>query len=151
MDSVGIFSKRLPFTTANTIVKTFRHAISLDERRAKFKANLWNRPTQKEMDDMKGVSGHLPQNTPKHAPTTDAKVDPKSFLKEKFRKRTEEDEEYKELNALERVHSEKREKPTDVEEVWFSVRNRTFLLLLGPSHLVFHLFRDATAVRSRKI
>ncbi|KAF5321153.1 hypothetical protein D9619_001336 [Psilocybe cf. subviscida] len=120
VDSVGIFSKRLPFTTANTIVKTFRHAISLDERRAKFKANLWNRPTQKEMDDMKGVSGHLPQNTPKHAPTTDAKVDPKSFLKEKFRKRTEEDEEYKELNALERVHSEKREKPTDVEEVWFS-------------------------------
>lgn len=37
-DSVGIIPKRLPFTTSNTIVRTFRHAISLDERRTKFKA-----------------------------------------------------------------------------------------------------------------
>jgi uncharacterized protein (DUF2235 family) len=29
-------------------VKTFRHALSLDERRAKFKPNLWNRPNEKE-------------------------------------------------------------------------------------------------------
>ncbi|KAG5351898.1 hypothetical protein C0989_004619 [Termitomyces sp. Mn162] len=29
-------------------VKTFRHAIALDERRAKFKANLWNRPNDHE-------------------------------------------------------------------------------------------------------
>lgn len=27
---------------------TFRHAVSLDERRAKFKANLWNRPERHE-------------------------------------------------------------------------------------------------------
>ncbi|KAG6896289.1 hypothetical protein C0992_009314 [Termitomyces sp. T32_za158] len=46
VDSVGLIPKRLPFTTSNTMVKTFRHAIALDERRAKFKANLWNRPTQ---------------------------------------------------------------------------------------------------------
>lgn len=48
MDSVGLVPKRLPFTTSNTIVRTFRHAVSLDERRAKFKANLWNRPTEDE-------------------------------------------------------------------------------------------------------
>ena len=48
MDSVGLFPKRLPFTTSNTIVRTFRHAVSLDERRAKFKANLWNRPKADE-------------------------------------------------------------------------------------------------------
>jgi hypothetical protein len=29
-------------------VRTFRHALSLDERRAKFKANLWNRPSAEE-------------------------------------------------------------------------------------------------------
>jgi len=29
-------------------VRTFRHAVALDERRAKFKANLWNRPNAKE-------------------------------------------------------------------------------------------------------
>ncbi|EEB90055.1 hypothetical protein MPER_11791, partial [Moniliophthora perniciosa FA553] len=48
VDSVGLVPKRLPFTTSNTILRTFRHAVSLDERRAKFKANLWNRPTAKE-------------------------------------------------------------------------------------------------------
>ena len=29
-------------------MRTFRHAVSLDERRAKFKANLWNRPSAEE-------------------------------------------------------------------------------------------------------
>ncbi|KAG6904771.1 hypothetical protein DXG01_007302, partial [Tephrocybe rancida] len=48
VNSVGIFPKRLPFTTSNTIVRTFRHAIALDERRAKFKPNLWNRPNNDE-------------------------------------------------------------------------------------------------------
>jgi uncharacterized protein (DUF2235 family) len=48
VDSVGFIPKRLPFTTSNTIVRTFRHAVSLDERRAKFKMNLWNRPTEEE-------------------------------------------------------------------------------------------------------
>ncbi|KAF8625955.1 hypothetical protein AX17_006680 [Amanita inopinata Kibby_2008] len=48
VDSVGLIPKRLPFTTSNTIVRTFRHAISLDEHRAKFKANFWNRPTDDE-------------------------------------------------------------------------------------------------------
>ncbi|KAF8889443.1 hypothetical protein CPB84DRAFT_1448736 [Gymnopilus junonius] len=46
--SVGLIPRRLPFTTSNTVVKTFRHAVSLDERRAKFKANLWNRPNEIE-------------------------------------------------------------------------------------------------------
>ncbi|KAJ7198419.1 hypothetical protein B0H12DRAFT_1244840 [Mycena haematopus] len=48
VNSVGLVPKRLPFTTSNTIVRTFRHAVSLDERRTKFKPNLWNRPNEKE-------------------------------------------------------------------------------------------------------
>ena len=48
VSSVGLVPRRLPFTTSNTVVHTFRHAVSLDERRAKFKANLWNRPQKKE-------------------------------------------------------------------------------------------------------
>jgi uncharacterized protein (DUF2235 family) len=44
VNSVGLIPRRLPFTTSNKVVKTFRHAVALDERRAKFKANLWNRP-----------------------------------------------------------------------------------------------------------
>lgn len=38
----------MPFTTSNTCVRVFRHAISLDERRAKFKQNTWNRPEPSE-------------------------------------------------------------------------------------------------------
>ncbi|KAJ3510247.1 hypothetical protein NLJ89_g4791 [Agrocybe chaxingu] len=48
VSSVGLIPRRLPFTTSNTVVRTFRHAIALDERRAKFKANLWNRPNDNE-------------------------------------------------------------------------------------------------------
>jgi uncharacterized protein (DUF2235 family) len=48
VDSVGLIPKELPFTKDNTIVCTFRHAISLDEHRAKFKANHWHRPTAED-------------------------------------------------------------------------------------------------------
>ncbi|PIL22453.1 hypothetical protein GSI_15141 [Ganoderma sinense ZZ0214-1] len=41
--SVGvIMSPSLPFTTANTTIKTFRHALSLDEHRVKFQPNLYH-------------------------------------------------------------------------------------------------------------
>ena len=48
VNSVGLIPRRLPFATSNTIVGTFRHAVSLDERRAKFKANLCNRHQKHE-------------------------------------------------------------------------------------------------------
>ncbi|KAI0030542.1 hypothetical protein K488DRAFT_53987 [Vararia minispora EC-137] len=45
--SVGLFSgKTLPFVTTNTTIKTFRHAMALDERRAKFRANYYHRPVE---------------------------------------------------------------------------------------------------------
>ena len=48
MDSVGIFPRHVPFTKKNTCVKTFRHAISLDEHRVKFKANLFDKAVTSE-------------------------------------------------------------------------------------------------------
>ena len=48
MCSVGTIPHRLPFVASNTAIRTFRHALSLDERRAKFKANHYNRPTAHE-------------------------------------------------------------------------------------------------------
>ncbi|CUA77721.1 putative protein YEL023C [Saccharomyces cerevisiae S288c] [Rhizoctonia solani] len=43
VSSVGVLVPRhLPFTKSNPIVKTFRHAVSLDERRAKFRHHLWH-------------------------------------------------------------------------------------------------------------
>ncbi|KAG5649691.1 hypothetical protein H0H81_002474, partial [Sphagnurus paluster] len=125
VDSVGLFPKRLPFTTSNTIVRTFRHAVALDERRAKFKANLWNRPNADEQQygvqpppqppvtespkpivHVKQRSGTLP--LPK-LPTT---------MKPQKHKETVNEEK---LSNFERVYSQKARTPTDIEEVWFAV------------------------------
>ncbi|KAJ7088156.1 hypothetical protein C8R44DRAFT_991193 [Mycena epipterygia] len=43
VDSVGLIPRRLPLPKSNTAIRTFRHAVSLDEHRAKFKVNLWHR------------------------------------------------------------------------------------------------------------
>lgn len=40
VNSVGMFPHRLPFTMANSGIRVYRHAVSLDEHRAKFMANL---------------------------------------------------------------------------------------------------------------
>ncbi|CAE6456663.1 unnamed protein product [Rhizoctonia solani] len=43
VSSVGlVWPRHLPFTSSNSIVKIFRHAVSLDEHRAKFKQNVWH-------------------------------------------------------------------------------------------------------------
>lgn len=127
VDSVGILPKRLPFTTSNTIVHTFRHAVSLDERRAKFKTNLWNRPTKNEVklgkkthvvplereetydEDHKDIGHKIRSKS-----TGDIFTRPKIMMKK-------EDEHDRELSHLERVYSESSDHTTDIEEVWFAV------------------------------
>lgn len=93
VSSVGLIPKTLPFATSNTIVRTFRHAVSLDERRAKFKANLWNRPNSHEaklsISDQKPKKPH-----PDHC--------------------------HSKARHLEREYSKDSTIETDVEEVWFS-------------------------------
>ncbi|RDB14966.1 hypothetical protein Hypma_016149 [Hypsizygus marmoreus] len=101
VNSVGLIPRRLPFTTSNTIVRTFRHAVALDERRAKFKANLWNRPTVKEA--VLGVDGQKP-----HVPAAEGNT-----------KRAK-PEKQKTLRALEKKYSGYAERPTDIDEVWFA-------------------------------
>ena len=57
---MGWIPKELPFSASNTSVCCFRHAISLDERRIKFRANLYNWPNKHdrklgtESDDEEG-------------------------------------------------------------------------------------------------
>jgi len=182
VDSVGLIPKRLPFTTSNTIVRTFRHAVSLDERRAKFKANLWNRPKPEEVKfgskstttTRAPTSPRTPRGSPlAHQQTTsfddypnNSYLNAKDFIlnqgrwntpslpnsstkkdvkggnakengdnlkdsnkngnllghSHSQRGRKKEDTGHRELNTLERMYSEKGEKMTDVEEVWFAVR-----------------------------
>ncbi|KAF8157843.1 hypothetical protein B0H34DRAFT_431646 [Crassisporium funariophilum] len=137
VDSVGIIPKRLPFTTSNTIVKTFRHAVALDERRAKFKANLWNRPNVIESKlGRDGAPNTLPSDTNRTAGgfplarqhTNDDPV-PKPGKNGKNGKNgnpnkkpttRKESEDEKVLNTLERMYSEKNVEMTDIEEVWFA-------------------------------
>ncbi|EMD39907.1 hypothetical protein CERSUDRAFT_81231 [Gelatoporia subvermispora B] len=46
VESTGIlWTRSLPFTASNTTIKTFRHALSLDEHRTKFRPSLYHRPT----------------------------------------------------------------------------------------------------------
>jgi uncharacterized protein (DUF2235 family) len=107
--SVGLLpGRRLPFTKSDNHIRFFRHAISLDERRARFKVNLWNRPTEEE--HKKGIKkGTMPRHkTPScnpHGGTT------KSAKSDKSHKQS--------LNDLEKKFTES-DKPTDAEEVWFS-------------------------------
>ncbi|KAF7375712.1 hypothetical protein MSAN_00460700 [Mycena sanguinolenta] len=51
VNSVGFWNNiSLAYTATNDIVHTFRHAIALDERRAKFKQNMWSKPKPAETD-----------------------------------------------------------------------------------------------------
>jgi len=113
VNAVGLFSRRLPFTTSNTIVRTFRHAIALDERRAKFKANHWNRPVAKEaaLDD-EGVKPQVSspvQMTFAEGTGTNAITSPASAAPKKIRNH--------ELRAMEKKYSSATSLCTDVEEV----------------------------------
>ena len=106
VNSVGLIPRRLPFTASNTIIRTFRHAVSLDERRAKFKANLWNRPPPAEPTP--GVDGQKPAVKLPKAPKANANAKkPK-------------------LKAMEKQYSMGSDASTDIEEV------SIFFVLLCP-------------------
>jgi len=54
----GIRPRTLPFTASNASIRYFRHALSLDERRAKFKANYYH---LQGPDDQQGTKpGDMP-------------------------------------------------------------------------------------------
>ena len=62
--SVGLSPHHLPFTCSNTAIRYFRHAISLDERRAKFKANHWH--LLHDADQLGTKLGEMPRSNQRH-------------------------------------------------------------------------------------
>ncbi|CAE6471728.1 unnamed protein product [Rhizoctonia solani] len=46
--STGLIPHELPFAKSNYVVRYFRHAVALDERRSKFKDNLWGRTSDQD-------------------------------------------------------------------------------------------------------
>ncbi|KIM49864.1 hypothetical protein M413DRAFT_438988 [Hebeloma cylindrosporum] len=102
VNAVGLIPRRLPFTTSNTVVKTFRHAVALDERRAKFKANLWNRPTSNE--EILSVTDRKAQQ---------AGEKPKSHTGSHNNGKGT-------LRALEHKYTKDKNAATNIDEVWFA-------------------------------
>jgi len=132
VDSVGLVSKRLPFTTSNTIVKTFRHALSLDEHRAKFKANLWNRPKTGEKDlgvnihqsrrerlqELDVINGDSKENVkPQTSPVTPRGKASRRGGATLLKLDTNSD---RVMDRYEMMYSSGDDEQTDVEEVWFA-------------------------------
>ncbi|KAF9225174.1 hypothetical protein BS17DRAFT_730406 [Gyrodon lividus] len=101
VSSVGVIPRRLPFTKASDNIRYFRHAMALDERRVRFKANYWNRPTKEDCE--LGVKRH-------EMPHSDTKVIKEPSLN---------DHHHETLPELERHYSQTTTE-TDVEEVWFA-------------------------------
>ncbi|EKM61735.1 uncharacterized protein PHACADRAFT_248531 [Phanerochaete carnosa HHB-10118-sp] len=128
--SVGLFSRRLPFTTSNTSVKTFRHAVSLDERRAKFKANLFNWPREEERrlgtqpGDMPKAGQNEDQSKPAAAGDKKDDKTKKSSVLSKFSNMSRHNsvDDRQRQREMERQFSEQERYAleTDVLEVWFA-------------------------------
>ena len=58
-----MFGNTLPFATSKYHIRYFRQALALDERRAKFKANMWNNPTKEEEKLGEPFNERLPTHT----------------------------------------------------------------------------------------
>lgn len=111
--------------------------MSLDEHRAKFKANLWNRPNAEELKLGTDAAATSPAAPTDRQPSFDdprARPNPSHKASNgKYAKYTpnlklprtgsilKEDEGDRVLNTYEKMYSEKRERTTDIEEVWFAV------------------------------
>lgn len=122
VDSVGLIPKRLPFTSSNTAIKYFRHAVALDEHRAKFKANLYNRPTEAE-EELGTKPGEMPKSGTSTDDTIQAKdplppVKGKKSIKSQLKGRQIDDTQ--DLYEEEFNNADELKQETDVLEVWFA-------------------------------
>ncbi|KAG1879632.1 hypothetical protein C8R48DRAFT_626087 [Suillus tomentosus] len=119
VSSVGLIPKRLPFTKANDSIKYFRHAISLDEHRVRFKPSLWIRAT--EDHKKRGVQReHMPRSFKKFLPKVQelhSRNSPDSDATKKSHHHHESQDQMEQLFATEDAEPFRE---TDVEEVWFA-------------------------------
>ncbi|KAK0243756.1 hypothetical protein EDD85DRAFT_171967 [Armillaria nabsnona] len=92
--SVGVFPRRLPFTTSNVHVKHFRHALALDEHRVRFLPAFWHR-TSSAQHKLGLQRGEMPR----------------SLSMGHVKSLGELESEYDQVDV---------DTPTDVEEVWFA-------------------------------
>ena len=63
VNSVGLIEDTLPFAGKNTTIKFFRHAISLDERRVKFRPYFYTGKPNKRNGEVTETRGHAAERT----------------------------------------------------------------------------------------
>lgn len=121
MASVGFTSRHLPFTSSNTIIRIFRHALSIDERRAKFQPNPWHKSVQTQA---------AAKNDPESGTTVRDEAH-EDRMQQFFRSLSEQAKSASKLGRREgrhRQHTSESEmedvyrdgRETDVKEVWFA-------------------------------
>ncbi len=98
--SVGIVPRHLPFTASNTAIRYFRHAMSLDEHRAMFKANHYQ---FRRSEDEKGIKpGEMPRSN------------------HRFPHYHSKHHQHHKGKSNDEAHDDGPTKTTDVKEVWFA-------------------------------
>lgn len=129
VSSVGVIPHTLPFTSSNTAIRVFRHALSLDEHRARFQPNLYQHPTKHQAS-----RGTKPGDMPKRDTEYATRV---GIRNGGAHKRT--DSEYRKQRRLERQFSDgdpDSDGTTDVLEVWFAGCHCGASLLSPFPHLI---------------
>ncbi|QRV93687.1 choline transport protein [Ceratobasidium sp. AG-Ba] len=123
VNSVGIIPRELPFAKSNYLIRVFRHAVALDERRAKFKPNLWGRATESE--EKLGEAG---KHGKYHKPQRQGSSSMWDYISGGKDKNTDRGRVNKAPNGDSAIHRnghdfgspDDRKHQTDVKEVWFS-------------------------------
>ncbi|OCH91234.1 hypothetical protein OBBRIDRAFT_834390 [Obba rivulosa] len=123
VEATGIlWTRSLPFTASNTTIKTFRHALSLDEHRAKFRPSLYHRPSPDSQST-------TPSSTPSSSASPAVKAEVIAKLQKKLKRQNRlkfwkkakltlpesSEDKYSQLGPQDEPITQ-----TDVLEVWFA-------------------------------
>ncbi|KAI0640163.1 hypothetical protein C8Q77DRAFT_1226397 [Trametes polyzona] len=121
VSSVGVIPHTLPFTSSNTAIRVFRHALSLDEHRARFQANLYQHPTKHQA--ARGTKpGDMPKRDTEYATRVGIRSGSNSHGKSGGQD-NKNDSEWRKQRRAEREfssHDPDSDGTTDVLEVWFA-------------------------------
>ncbi|KAG8940638.1 hypothetical protein FRC04_005168 [Tulasnella sp. 424] len=117
--SCGLFGRHLPFTASNHIIRIFRHALALDERRGKFKPNQWHRTAHSVKgaeDDPNGATRVVPPltNGPHQKETLNDYI---KYIRDEYRRRTKKETVWSDDREAYDLRTKRQE--CDVKEVWF--------------------------------
>ncbi|KAL7285026.1 hypothetical protein ACG7TL_000116 [Trametes sanguinea] len=123
VSSVGIIPHTLPFTASNTAIRVFRHALSLDERRARFQANLYHHPSKEDAN--RGTQpGDMPKADTEYATRVGIRVsdgpNDKSGKKPDHERTKSEIQKQRQFERQFSQGDPDSDGTTDVLEVWFA-------------------------------